>query len=70
MNKIKCNYKTRFYVVSCCEIEFYLPHYDTILLMEYENNAEIWNQIYENRYEYKEEDSELLKVLIESGVVN
>lgn len=69
MNEIKCNYKTRFYVVNNNEMEFLLPHYDNIILIAYENIAEIWEQIYDNRYTFKEEDRELIEVLIESGVV-
>lgn len=70
MNEIKCNYKTRFYILSNNEMEFYLPHYDNIILIEYENLAEIWNQIYEGKYIYNADDGELLQVLKESGVIN
>lgn len=68
-NEIRCNYKIRFFIVSSDEIEFHLPHFDNIVQIEYENIAEIWNQIYENKYIYNENDRELLQVLIESGIV-
>lgn len=70
MNKIKCNYKTRFFVINKDEVEFYLPHYENIMLIQYDNIAQIWNQIYENQYVYNEDDEELLQALIESGVIN